>query len=83
MLGFTPAKAAGIEPEGVGAATSFTPNTYVTCTKCGAANALHGGNSKWRTESVHDARLQTVIAAWDTLPDRLRAAIVAIASSPE
>jgi hypothetical protein len=46
-----------------------------------AANALHSGRLKWLESALIDANLQRVITTWDTLPEAIRRAILALIGS--
>jgi hypothetical protein len=74
-------EAAGIEPGCSSDVTYYLPIACVTCPQCGAANALHGSDTKWRVLTLRDNELQTVVLEWDALPAHLRAAIMPIAST--
>jgi hypothetical protein len=72
-------EAAGIEPSGDFAASGILPSGCVICEECRAARALQNGCSTWLELSSLDADLQSVHAAWATLPDAIRKAILSLA----
>ncbi len=74
-------EAAGIEPGDDIAANGDTADTCAICPACGAALALQQPVTGLQPPTPLDTDLQTVITAWDALPNHLRAAIVAIATA--
>jgi hypothetical protein len=71
-------KGSGIEPAFNSDATDFLPCGCVNCQQCRAARALHLGCPDWLYVASADADLQRVIAAWDALPQAIRAAVMAV-----
>jgi hypothetical protein len=50
----------------------------VNCQQCRAARALHLYRPEWYSLASSDADLQRVIASWNTLPDGVRIAMMAL-----
>jgi hypothetical protein len=45
---------------------------------CRAANSLHSGRLKWLESTLSDADLQRVVATWDSMPEAIRIAVMAL-----
>ena len=73
----------GVEPLKDSAATSDADSTSVDCEACRAARALHLGDADWLQLSSLDADLQSVLLAWERLPEPIRRAILALVESQE
>jgi len=71
-------EAAGVEPRDDFDASGYLPCGCVICDECRAARALHFSSSNWLDLSSLDADLQSVHAAWSSLPDAIRKAIIAL-----
>ena len=69
---------AGIEPSGDFAATGNLPCGCVIYEECRAARALHSESPNCLDLSSLDADLQSVHAAWCSLPEAIRMAVLAL-----
>jgi hypothetical protein len=73
--------ATGFEPYAENDSNECSICGYANCEMGRAANALHSGRLKWLESALIDANLQRVITTWDTLPEAIRRAILALIGS--
>lgn len=76
-------EAGGIEPPLDSDATNNQPCGCEFCTDPCAANALHSCGSNCQFMATIDADLQSVIAAWERLPEAIRRAITGLVHSQQ
>jgi hypothetical protein len=71
----------GFEPTLDNAITTESRSSCENCLSVHAALALHGGSSNCLSLASIDADLNEVLAAWEQLPQAIRAAIMALVGS--